>query len=364
MSQSFRQSLSSFSNNGYERSMAEKQPTDWMLRMQNFEPLPPGQLDLGGGQPSVYEAGGGLREIMDLPWQKEALDDQIQSSYRWPQKQHLSANEPVNELPLMNPHVKVSVPPPLRYLKKSVPISLHSNLQGLQLVNPVSAPSLEAVSQVTWIPGAPTGSYDHTVRNGTIIEGQGLSLSLSPSLRNLEAARFEKMSLGHGELYLHGQEIGPSSHNPYGLKDFGANQQMFHSSLSHNVLSDTDNQFRFGLMGSSRSFNVVRNSRYLKATQELLEEFCSVWRGHMKNQRTKTQDRNPNSTLDGGGDAAAGPSSSKDHHPLSPTERSEYQKRKIKLMAMLDEVCTPLFSLLPSQRKNLQNNFGLTNLVL
>lgn len=63
-----------------------------MIREQaGFEPLP--QADLAG-QPPVYDTGGMLTEIINLPWRKgstDVFDDQIQPSYRWPQKQQLSA---------------------------------------------------------------------------------------------------------------------------------------------------------------------------------------------------------------------------------------------------------------------------------
>ncbi|KAI3465014.1 hypothetical protein Pfo_021677 [Paulownia fortunei] len=335
MSQSFHQGINNFSN-AYERSMTAKQQGDWMLRVQGFEPLPPPQPDLAG-QPPAYDTGGMLTEIVNLPWRKagaDVLDDQIQSSYQWPQKQQLSAsaNEAANEVPFMNPHIKASASPPCTssYLHKLVPNS-DSHLQGFHLLSPVPAPNMEPPSQLTWIPGSSSGNYD-IGRTGTTMEGQGLSLSLSSSLRNLEATKFDKLRLGHGELYFPRQGIGPSQ-NPYVLKDLGANQQLFHSPR----VSDHENQVHFGLVESASSTNALRNSRYLRTAQDLLEEFCCVGRGQLKNLRFNNQDRNPNSILDGGGDAA-GPSSSKDHHPISPAERSEYQRRKIKLLSMLDEV--------------------------
>ncbi|KAK4429126.1 BEL1-like homeodomain protein 2 [Sesamum alatum] len=302
MSQSFLQEISNCPN-ANERSMTGKQQGDWMLRVQGFE------QDLSG-QPA-YDTGGMLTEIINLPWRKPAgtddhdfsSDDQIRPNYRWPQKQHL-LNEAANELSFMNPHVKVSN-------------SSDSQLQGFHLLSPVQEPDME-----TW-------RFD-LGRTARIVEGQGLSLSLSSSLRNMEANKFDKItSLGHGEVYLHSQELlaGPNSHNLGGSKDLGTNHQLFHSHL--------------GLVESARTGpNILRNSRYLRAAQELLEEFCCVGKGQFKNQRFKNQDGNPSSALDGGGDAAtaAGPSSSKDHHPISPAERAEHQRRKMKLLSMLDEV--------------------------
>ncbi|KAK4390642.1 BEL1-like homeodomain protein 2 [Sesamum angolense] len=327
MSQSFFQEISNFSN-AYERSMTAKQQGDWMLRVQGFE------QDLSAQQPvPVYDTGGMLTEIINLPRRKPAgtddfpSDDQIRPNYRWPQKQHL-LNEAASQLSFMNPHVKVPNS------------SDSSHLQGFHLLSPVQESDMETPSELAWIPGSSSGSFD-LGRSARIVEGQGLSLSLSSSLRNMESNKFDKItSLGHGELYFHSQELlaGPNSHNLFGSKDLGTNHQLFHSPCR---VLDHGNQAHPGLVESTRTGpNILRNSRYLRAAQELLQEFCCVGKGQLKIQRFKNQDRNPNSALDGGGDAAAGPStSSKDqHHPISPAERAEHQRRKMKLLSMLDEV--------------------------
>ncbi|KAL0351920.1 UNVERIFIED_CONTAM: BEL1-like homeodomain protein 2 [Sesamum calycinum] len=292
-----------------------------------------GEQDLSAQQPvPVYDTGGMLTEIINLPRRKPAgtddfpSDDQIRPNYRWPQKQHL-LNEAASQLSFMNPHVKVPNS------------SDSSHLQGFHLLSPVQEPDMETPSELAWIPGSSSGSFD-LGRTARIVEGQGLSLSLSPSLRNMESNKFDKItSLGHGGLYFHSQELlaGPNSHNLFGSKDLGTKHQLFHSPCR---VLDHGNQAHPGLVESTRTGpNILRNSRYLRAAQELLQEFCCVGKGQLKIQRFKNQDRNPNSALDGGGDAAAGPStSSKDqHHPISPAERAEHQRRKMKLLSMLDE---------------------------
>ncbi|KAK9108773.1 hypothetical protein Sjap_016833 [Stephania japonica] len=90
--------------------------------------------------------------------------------------------------------------------------------------------------------------------------------------------------------------------------------------------------------------NVLRNSKYLKAAQELLEEFCSVGRGQLKNNKPK--DANPNNTTNHQSSsttttitaAGASSSSSKDLPPLSASDRIQYQRRKAALLSILDEV--------------------------
>lgn len=147
-----------------------------------------------------------------------------------------------------------------------------------------------------------------------IVEGQGLSLSLSSSLQHLEMARAEE------------------------LRFYGGQQQQQQQQQTRQLHFQGQH---VGFGSSAGVVNMLRNSKYARAAQELLEEFCGVARGQLKGLR-KGASRNPNSA--GGGSAstssaAAGSSSStKEPPPLSPADRFEHQRRKAKLLAMLDEV--------------------------
>lgn len=205
------------------------------------------------------------------------------------------------------------------YLQKLAPISSDSYLQGFhhQLANPTAEPP--------WIPRSGGGDYEMGRSTGRIVEGQGLSLSL----RSLDAEKFDKIRVGHGELvYQNQSQLLPSARI-----------------LDH-----------YGLVESATRTNVIRNSRYLKPAQELLGEFCCVERGMLKNQ-----DRNPNSLIvdrDGGGrgNGAAPPPSSMNHHPpISHAERAEFQRRKIKLLTMLEEVCNT-FEIIINSFLQIKNN--------
>lgn len=253
-----------------------------MLRVQGFEleGLPP---DSAAAQPPAY----GLLtpEILNIqPWRKaDFLDDQIQSSYQ------LAAAAAVNELPLMMRGCDESSSSCTNsYLQKLAPISSDSYLQGFHhhLANPTEEPP--------WIPRSGGGDYG----SGRIVEGQGLSLSL----RSIDAEKLDKIRVGHGELVYQNQtQLFPCARM-----------------LDH--------------YGSATRTNVVKSSRYLKAAQELLGEFCCVERGLLKNQ-----DGNPNNLVSDGG-AAPPPSSMNHHPPISHAERAEFQRRKIKLLTMLEEV--------------------------
>ncbi|KAL3840339.1 hypothetical protein ACJIZ3_024930 [Penstemon smallii] len=152
------------------------------------------------------------------------------------------------------------------------------------------------------------------------VEGrrQGLSLSLSSSLTNFDD-----------------QEIGRPNHDQHfflGRTSTNYDQQPLDSPrlLDHRHDDNYQNhRVHF-------TPNVLRNSRYLRSAQELLEEFCCVVKGQFKN----IEKRNPNSMLNiGFGDGNGSFSSKdKDSNRLSSGERNEYQRRKIKLLSMLDEV--------------------------
>lgn len=368
MSHSFHQHQGFYNfSNVYERSATTTKHEE-MLRVQGFEPQ---QVEVAAAaqQPplrtaTVYDDGGMLTEIISYPsaWRKtatEILDDQIQSSnYRsWPQKeqQHLQQQQQLlpqsiindAELPLMNPHIKPSSPPrSSSSLHMLLPNSVDTNNllhhQGFHLLNP--AP-VETPSQFTWVPGSSSGE-DNSTRIGRVVDGQGLSLSLS---RNFEAAaKLEDLRIGNGEIYLHNNQglLVPINNNNNNNNNHHHHHQLLHSGviMDHPPpplpphTSTGHHQIHVGYAASSpRISNALRNSRYVKATQELLEEFCCVGRGNFKNQRVKKfdDDQNPNSNSES--EDHRGPS--KDNHPpLSAAERSEYQRRKIKLLSMLDEV--------------------------
>jgi hypothetical protein len=99
----------------------------------------------------------------------------------------------------------------------------------------------------------------------------------------------------------------------------------------------------------SEASQAIRNSKYLKAAQELLDEIVSVW----KSVKQKT-DKGPAEAgkADGketdGGTKSEGVSSDPQESganaaaELSTAEKQELQNKMAKLMAMLDEVCVLL----------------------
>lgn len=188
-------------------------------------------------------------------------------------------------------------------------------------------------TQFTWVPPGGTAHEGESV--GGVMDNQGLSLSLSSTLQHLEAAKVEELRIGDesaaaGMLYFN--QVGGG--DPY---------RNLHMQGGGPVMGQTGHHpIHIGYGSSSLGVvKVLRNSRYVKAAQELLEEFCSVGRGQFKKNKSGSKHNNPNqnpTNSGGGGGGAASCSSSKDLPPLSSTERIEHQRRKVKLSSMLDEV--------------------------
>ncbi|XAR64101.1 hypothetical protein NMG60_11024310 [Bertholletia excelsa] len=176
--------------------------------------------------------------------------------------------------------------------------------------------------QFTWLP-ATTHEEGETQK-----EIQGLSLTLSSQLGS---AKFEDLRVGNSGLVLNNQGFGIGApFSPYGSKNFAADHR------NGQVLVG----FGPGSMETGNYYG-LRNSRYVKAAQELLDEICCVGRGQFKEiSRLK---KNHNSNTDSSGNNIASSSSSRDQHPqppLSSADKAECQRRKVKLQAMLDEVET------------------------
>lgn len=307
----------------------------------------------------MYEPGGMLSEMFSFPpgptVATEILESQISSNYRWPaqpaaptdcnniaRNQHFSrinadlANS--MQLSLMNPPEKPSsTTDTSSSLHMILPNSSNSHLQGFQHGGTMSGVSCLDGNDVSpanfnWVPGRAAG-VDGPSKIGGVMESQGLSLSLSSSLQQLEAVKAEELRLGNG-IFFCNQGVGASA-NFYASKTLGTNQQP----LQLQGMVDPSRQVYVGYESSLGTFNILRNSKYAKAAQALLEEFCSVGRENYNNQRRGKHSANPNSDPGGGGAAAASGSSSstKDLAPLSAADKVEHQRRKIKLLSMLDE---------------------------
>ncbi|CAN8328167.1 unnamed protein product [Cochlearia groenlandica] len=179
--------------------------------------------------------------------------------------------------------------------------------------------------QMTWQQQPSSSSDHHHHHNQTVhVEnnsgGQGLSLSLSSSLE--AAAKAE-------EEYRNNIYYGNNNHYNQ-FKTILAN-----NSSSHQVL----NQLRSSptVASSMGAINILRNSRYTTSAQELLEEFCSVGKGYFsKKNKIRNSSLNPNTNGGDGSPSSAG--AIKDHPNLSASDRIEHQRRKVKLLTMLEEV--------------------------
>ncbi|KAL3526704.1 hypothetical protein ACH5RR_011360 [Cinchona calisaya] len=226
-------------------------------------------------------------------------------------------------------HMLLPNPPP-----PSSTSTLHH--QGFHHTSPAGGP-FGPSAQFTWFPDSGSGG---------VVESQGLSLSLSSSLQHLEAAKAEELRMGdHGAMLFFDQVGGGSTSSAVAGQYPNKNLDIHGGGVGQN------HQVHVGFGSSLGVVNVLRNSKYAKAAQELLEEFCSVGRGQIKKNKLERNNSiiNPNSNPSGsggggggGGGATSGggnsSSSTKDLPSLSAADRLEHQRRKVKLLSMLDEV--------------------------
>ncbi|KAG6775811.1 hypothetical protein POTOM_019307 [Populus tomentosa] len=207
-----------------------------------------------------------------------------------------------------------------------------SSLQGYIAVSGggFGATSVISPPQFTWVPdssheGGSTGApLNNPGEISGVVEGQGLSLSLSSSLQHLEAAKAEELRMGSGGLLYYNQGAGGSSSAQY-YKNLGGHQHHQASHLQGGV-GQNHHQVHVGFGSSFGVVNVLRNSKYVRAAQELLEEFCSVGRGQFKKSKFGRQNTNPSSNNNPGGGSS---SSTKDPLPLSAADRIEHQRKKV-----------------------------------
>ncbi|XP_068656294.1 BEL1-like homeodomain protein 4 [Aristolochia californica] len=393
MSQGFHQGIFSFSD-GFDRSSSHQQQQLHVpqqsrrdkLRVQGgFESAPSPLVAVEEEEPAELPVYGMLSEMFNFPsggsvGHADLLECQIPSNYRIPrsstvaewygnrqgivgnlgslgdgkrennnclasQQQHQHQISGINadsaaamQLFLMNPQQRSpspSPPPasstPLHMLlpNPSPPIQAFHGTANSFGDSPISH------SQFTWVPGG-SGDNPATINGGHkiggLLESQGLSLSLASSLQAGKAA--EELRMGNGMLYYNhpgGGGASAASSSSYQFKNLGN----LHLQGTTGGGGPAHQQVHVGF-GSVGMVNVLRNSKYAKATQELLEEFCSVGRGQFKHSRLgkhHSSNRNPNPVS-----GCASSSSSKDHPSLSPADRFEHQRRKAKLISMLDEV--------------------------
>ncbi|GAV68271.1 Homeobox_KN domain-containing protein/POX domain-containing protein [Cephalotus follicularis] len=405
MSQDYHQGIFSFSN-GFERSTVTHQDHQQQqqqqqhlaqqirrekLRVQGFGQPPPPLVGIeeeeeAAGLP-VYETAGMLSEMFNFPpggsASAELLDQPIHSNYRatrppptshdWyaknreslPPQHHQISNinaesAAAMQLFLINPRPRSpspQPPPPPPATSSTLHMLLPNPSTSLQGFSVTGGPggggfgtsTVISPQQFTWVhdsrhEGADTGAaqLNNPSEIGGVVEGQGLSLSLSSSLQHLEAAKAEELRMGDGGLLYYNQGAGSSSSSQYQYKNLGGGGggHGHHQALHLQGGVSQNQQVHVGYGSSLGMVNVLRNSKYVKAAQELLEEFCSVGRGQFKKNKFGRQNINPNNNNNNnpGSGGVGGSSSTRDLPPLSAADRIEHQRRKVKLLSMLDEV--------------------------
>lgn len=153
---------------------------------------------------------------------------------------------------------------------------------------------------------------NHGSSNISSVQGQGLSLSLNTQI------------------------LAPSL--PY----WSVKPDMLSPHSYHDSLRVDDIRMKSMQSESSRA---IRNSRYLKAAQELLDEVVNVWKNiKQKAQKEQVEAGKTDGKEPEGGPKSEGVSSNPQESganaapELSTAEKQELQNKMAKLMAMLDEV--------------------------
>ncbi|XP_031116264.1 BEL1-like homeodomain protein 2 [Ipomoea triloba] len=334
--------LFSFSN-GFERSPAEslQQHHHVVQQIRRDKLPPPPEIEedeqLAGGN----ETSGMLSEMFNFQHgtARELLESQISQGFHHHHGQQQSQQQmaAAMQLFLMNPSQARSPSP-------SPPAAAAATLHMSSVPNPSPTSTLQGFhtptgghfSQFAWGNGGPP--------NAVAGEGQGLSLSLSSSLQRLDAAKAGEEFRISGDpagmlFFSQGMASAPSE---YPCKN---NQHLTATASGGGVVTMDHHHIGFG--SSIGVINGLRHSKYAKPAQELLDEFCSVVvTGHHQFNKNKPAGLNPNSNPTSsdavdGGDAPNNNSSSSSKPtppPLSTADRIEHQRRKVKLLSMLDEV--------------------------
>ncbi|CAH9124577.1 unnamed protein product [Cuscuta epithymum] len=290
-------------SNGFEKLQTEHIRRE-RLRVQGFEPAPPPPLvameeehhqSTGLHHQQIYETTGMLSEMFNFSSPENPECYRLRPPPEWHGNRHGTAAD--MQLFLTNP--SPPSPPPLQdyYAQR----------------------------------GGNFGHFTNSEIGGVnVVEGRGLSLSLSSSLHPKAA---EELRMG-GE---HGGMI-------YFSQGGGQNFLQTRHNLPGGVNVGQSNPVNDGSIGSSMGVvNALRNSKYANAAQELLEEFCSVSRDQSTTVDNATKltaassaDQNPN--LDKTIPPSSGSKAATSPPPLSASDRIEHQRRKVKLLSMLDEV--------------------------
>ncbi|KAK1402691.1 BEL1-like homeodomain protein 6 [Heracleum sosnowskyi] len=196
------------------------------------------------------------------------------------------------------------------------------------------------------------GGVNNTLNRGQDLQGQGLSLSLSPQL----PSGLQISSL-HGSNPDHGFSSFLSPHTSLG-DDFDRNGTLRDDETSQNRQSRNAEYILPDVLGSSSALlkadvssfgmqNILRNvpkSKYLKAAQQLLDEVVNVRKALKQHDRKKDLvedcvdvDRASNDVT------SVSPAAGQDSNingpsELTAAEKHELQNKMAKLLSMLDEV--------------------------
>ncbi|KAF3440788.1 hypothetical protein FNV43_RR19074 [Rhamnella rubrinervis] len=351
MSHDYNQAAGIFSfSNGFDRSavtthhdqhhIAQQIRRDKLRVQGGFEPPPPPLVGIDeeeSGGLQVYETAGMLSEMFNFPsgsaTAAELLDQPMPPSFRSPRPPSAGSEWYGSRQGMVGGGLG--------------PLGDSKNQSSRDSFTAAGAAG-GAFGQFTWVPDHEGGTTATAqLNNPNEIGGELWKARAFPCpcllLQHLEAAKAEEFRIGEsGLLYYNQAGGGGSTAGQYPYKNLSGHSQAVHLQGGGGVAHQNHHhQVHVGFGSSLGVVNVLRNSKHVKAAQELLEEFCSVGRGQFKKNKFSRQNTNPSSnpvgSTGGGGGGGGSSSSSKDVPPMSAADRIEHQRRKVKLLSMLDE---------------------------
>ncbi|XP_051146914.1 BEL1-like homeodomain protein 7 [Andrographis paniculata] len=198
-------------------------------------------------------------------------------------------------------------------------------------VQPVANSDSNSSRQVLLSFGGSRSMDNQVVVGGPNLQGQGLSLSLGthvPSVMQISPMQYQNDDPNFGSMLACNNAMFENADH-YNSKHSREDEYV----LSGGVGSSSDAN-DVPMYGSQSIARAVPNSKYLKATQELLNEVVNV-RQAIKDQNARKES---GESMDGATEPSSAKATGNSSSELSVSEKHEQQNKLTKLLSMLDEV--------------------------
>ncbi|KAK3008155.1 hypothetical protein RJ639_015134 [Escallonia herrerae] len=198
----------------------------------------------------------------------------------------------------------------------------------------------------------PMGGPSGILQNGQSLQGQGLSLSLSPQIPSgmqISSMQYRTPNTGFSSFLSPNPSVSGEGSGRNGSFVDDENSQTKQPRSDEYMLPDFPGSNSDSMKADMSPYGMpsvarkVPNSKYLKAAQQLLDEVVNV-RNALKHNDPKKELMKDSAELDGGSKngtvESSNPQESTSNSPteLSTAEKQDLQNKMTKLLTMLDEV--------------------------